>query len=142
MRTLSLHAEEAHGELLPDARVITVQLKILVRNQTRDVVLGDRVLVAQSSAERRTGLLNRSSLEPGEGLWIDPCEAVHCFGMKFAIDVLYLDRDKKIRKIRPDMKPWRISFCLPARSVLELPAGTAVRTQTRKGDQLAFEKVL
>ena len=128
-------------ELIPDSRVITVQLKILVRNQTRDAVLGTSVLVAQSSQERRTGLLNRSSLEPGEGLWIDPCEAVHCFGMKFAIDVLYLDRNKKVRKIRPDMKPWRISFCLPARSVLELPAGTANRTGTQPGDQLVFERI-
>ena len=112
-----------------------------MRNQTRGVILGDRVLVARTSQERRTGLLSRTSLESGEGLWIDPCEAVHCFGMKFAIDVLYLDREKRIRKIRSDMKPWRISFCLPARSVLELPAGTARLTGTQPGDQLLFEKL-
>jgi uncharacterized protein len=60
--------------------------------------------------------------------------------MKFAIDVLHLDRDKKVRKIRSNMKPWRISLCLSARSVLELPAGAVQRTGTQPGDQLVFEK--
>lgn len=115
-------------------------MKISVRNQTRGVLLGDSVLVARSSQERRSGLLGRTSLEPGEGLWISPCEGVHCFGMKFAIDVLHLDRDKKVRKIRSNMKPWRISLCLSARSVLELPAGAVQRTGTQPGDQLVFEK--
>jgi hypothetical protein len=55
--------------------------------------------------------------------------------------VLYLDRSKKVRKIRHRMKPWKMSFCLPAHSVLELPAGTAARTKTEPGDQLAFEDV-
>jgi hypothetical protein len=97
--------------------------------------------VADSSETRRTGLLKHASLEPGEGLWIVPCEAVHSFWMKFSIDVLYLDRSKKVRKIRHRMKPWKMSFCLPAHSVLELPAGTAARTKTEPGDQLAFEDV-
>jgi hypothetical protein len=97
--------------------------------------------VADSSETRRAGLLKHASLEPGEGLWIVPCEAVHSFWMKFSIDVLYLDRSKKVRKIRHQMKPWKMSFCLPAHSVLELPAGTAARTKTEPGDQLVFEDV-
>ncbi len=60
--------------------------------------------------------------------------------MKFAIDVLHLDREKKVKKARSHMKPWRISFCLTARSVLELPSGTIARTGTQCGDQLVFEK--
>lgn len=127
-------------ELPYSTRVINKQLKISVRNQTRGVVLGDSVLVAQSSRERRTGLLGRTALLPGEGLWISPCEGVHCFGMKFAIDVIFLDRDKKVRKIRSDMKPWRISLCLTARSVLEFSSGTIRNTGTQPGDQLVFDK--
>jgi len=112
-----------------------------VRNQTKGEVLATSAIVADSSETRRTGLLKHTSLPDGEGLWIVPCEAVHCFFMKFSIDVLYLNKDKTIRKIRHDMKPWGISFCLPAHSVLELPAGTALRTKTEPGDQLVFEKV-
>ena len=61
--------------------------------------------------------------------------------MKFAIDVLHIGKTKKVTKIFPAMKPWRISISLTGRSVLELPAGTAERTRTRTGDILSFTKV-
>jgi uncharacterized membrane protein (UPF0127 family) len=105
------------------------------------VSLATSAQVADSSETRRTGLLKHTSLPEGEGLWIVPCEGVHSFWMKFSIDVLYLDRLKRVRKIRHEMKPWRISACLPAHSVLELPSGTAARTGTQVGDQLVFEKL-
>ena len=112
-----------------------------MRNQTKGEVLATSAISAESSETRRTGLLKHTSLPDGEGLWIVPCEAVHSFFMKFSIDVLYLNKDKTVRKIRHDMKPWKMSFCLPAHSVLELPAGTAMRTKTEPGDQLVFEKI-
>jgi len=112
---------------------------LLVRNITRDVVLADSADVADTSEKRRVGLLKHSALKSGEGLWIVPCESVHSFFMKFTIDVLYLDRAKKVRGLRANMKPWRLSACLPAHSVVELPAGTIARTGTKKGDQLALE---
>lgn len=112
-----------------------------MRNRTRNTVLADSADLADTSAKRRTGLLKHSSFEPGQGLWIVPCEAVHSFGMKFAIDVLFLDRSKKIRKTRPRMAARRMAVCLPAHSVLELPAGTIERTETQPGDQLDFERV-
>ena len=56
--------------------------------------------------------------------------------MKFAIDVVYLNRKMQVRKIRTHMPPWRISMCLTAHSALELPAGTIENTQTQKGDVL------
>lgn len=112
--------------------------RIQVRNQTRDTVLAAAAGVADSSATRRSGLLKHESLAEGEGLWIVPCEAVHTVGMKFAIDVLYLDRKRKVLKVRERMVPWRISGCLRAHSVLELPAGMASRTGTLAGDQLEF----
>jgi hypothetical protein len=116
-------------------------LKFLVRNITRGVVLADAADLADTSAKRRTGLLKHAGLKLGEGLWIVPCESVHSFFMKFTIDVLYLDRAKKVRGVRHQMKPWRLSACLPAHSVLELPAGLLAQTGTQKGDQLAFEKI-
>jgi hypothetical protein len=61
--------------------------------------------------------------------------------MKFAIDVVYLDRNKRVRKVTPGLRPWRLSGCLPAHSVLELPAGTAAETGTQRGDQLVFEQL-
>jgi uncharacterized membrane protein (UPF0127 family) len=101
--------------------------------------LAEAAEVADTPATRRTGLLKHSRLDPGQGLWIVPCEAVHSFGMKFAIDVVYLDRKKKVRKTRPRMVPRRISGCLLAHSVLELPVGVIEASGTQAGDQLSFE---
>lgn len=97
--------------------------------------------VADTSAKRRTGLLKHKQLDPGDGLWITPCESVHTFFMKFAIDLVYLDREKKVRKIRHGVPPWRLSACLAAHSILELPPGTAKQTGTQRGDVLAIEPV-
>jgi uncharacterized membrane protein (UPF0127 family) len=103
-------------------------------------MLADRAVVAETSAKRRTGLLKHKSLEPGEGLWIVPCEGVHTFGMNFPIDVVFLNRKRKVLKTRPNMVRRRIAVSLLAHSVLELPAGTLAATGTAAGDQLEFEK--
>jgi hypothetical protein len=61
--------------------------------------------------------------------------------MKFAIDLVYLDKQKKVRKVRHSVPPWRASACLTAHSILELPAGTAGQTATQPGDQLSIDPV-
>jgi uncharacterized protein len=111
-------------------------LKIL--NRTRQVVLAHHVEVADHGATRRKGLLGRDSLPTGQGLWIVPCESVHTFGMRFPIDLVYLDRKKKVKKIRSGLPPWRLSACLSAHSVVELSSGTVQMTQTQPGDKLEF----
>jgi uncharacterized protein len=110
-----------------------------VRNATKGTTLAQHADIADSPSTRRKGLLGRKSLDRGEGLWIAPCQAVHCWGMQFAIDVIYLDRQRRVRKVRPHLKPWRLSLSLTAHSVLELPAGTIELTETRCGDQLTFD---
>jgi hypothetical protein len=111
-------------------------LKIL--NRTRQVVLAHHVEVADHGATRRRGLLGRDSLPKGQGLWIVPCESVHTFGMRFPIDLVYLDRKKKVKKIRSGVPPWRLSACLSAHSVVELASGTVQSTKTQPGDKLEF----
>jgi uncharacterized protein len=114
---------------------------VRVRNLTRGTAIAEAAEVADSSATRKRGLLGRKGLEPGEGLWIVPCESVHSFFMKFAIDLIYLDRNKKVKKVRTAMVPWRVSMCLTAHSILELPVGVVEASGTRPGDQLGFEEV-
>ena len=109
---------------------------VLVRNTTRGAVLGDSIEVANSSSTRNKGLLGRDSLPEGEGLWIIPCEAIHMFFMRFPIDVVFLDKQKRVVKIAANLKPWRLAGSFRAKSVLELPAGTAARSGTQVGDQL------
>lgn len=117
-------------------------MKYRVYNRTRNVLVAEAADVADTSQKRRDGLLKRTGLDPGEGLWIVPCEAVHCFFMKFTIDVLFLNKAKKVVKARPSLKPWRISGSLRSHSVLELPHGQIAATGTVRGDQLEFEKVI
>jgi uncharacterized membrane protein (UPF0127 family) len=114
---------------------------VLIRNQTRGTVLGDAVDLADTSEKRRTGLLKHERLEPGHGLWIVPCESVHTFFMKFPIDLVYVDKRHKVRKVRHSVAPWRMSACLLAHSVIELPAGTAKQSGTQPGDELAVEQI-
>jgi uncharacterized membrane protein (UPF0127 family) len=116
-------------------------MPLRVINRTRSTVLATRAEVAGESGTRRRGLLGRTSLPQGEGLWIVPCEAVHCFFMKFTIDAVFLDKNLRVVKIRPSLKPWRIAGSLRAHSVLELPEGTIAATGTQPGDQLEFEEV-
>lgn len=95
--------------------------------------------VADTSDKRRVGLLKHTGLEPGTGLWIVPCESVHTFFMKFPIDLVYLDKKRKVRKVRHAVPAWRLSACLSAHSILELPAGTAKDSGTQAGDELLIE---
>ena len=108
---------------------------------TKGSSLGDSIDTADTSAKRRTGLLKHEKLEDGTGLWIVPCESIHMFFMKFALDVVYLDKQRRVRKTVRSLAPWRLSLCLSAHSVLELPVGIIDSSRTEPGDQLEFDKV-
>jgi hypothetical protein len=112
--------------------------RLRISNLTRQSVLADSAEVADYGAKRRKGLLGRQELGAGEGLWIRPCEAVHTFGMQFPIDLVYLDRKLRVKKVRSGVRPWRISACFTAHSVLELASGTIRETQTKPGDRIEF----
>jgi uncharacterized membrane protein (UPF0127 family) len=114
--------------------------KLRVTNVTRGTLLADHADIADTGRKSRVGLRKHATLAPGEGLWIGVCEAVHTFGMKFAIDVVFLDRQKRVVKTRTNMLRRRIAVSLRADSVLELPAGRILDTSTQIGDQLEFEK--
>jgi uncharacterized protein len=107
-------------------------------NVTRHTQLASRLELADRGPSRAKGLLGRKGLAPGEGMWIVPCESVHTFGMQFPIDLVYLDRKHRIRKVRNSVPPWRLSVCLSAHSVIELPAGTVQNTRTESGDMVEF----
>jgi uncharacterized protein len=107
-----------------------------VVNATRSTVMATRLEVASSGETRRKGLLGRDHLSSGEGLWIIPCESVHTFFMRFPIDLVYLDRRNRVKKVRSSVGAWRISACISAHSVLELPSGTVRATATERGDTI------
>jgi uncharacterized membrane protein (UPF0127 family) len=72
---------------------------------------------------------------------IAPSNAIHTFFMKFPIDIAFVGRDGRVRKIREALPPWRMSAALRAYAVIELPAGAIQRSGTVAGDTLVIRSL-
>lgn len=111
---------------------------VTVRNDTRDTTLAQAEWRG-SVWGRARGLLGRGGLAAGEGIVITPCSSVHMCFMRFAIDVLYLDREGRVVKTVDGLRPWRFSLGgTGAHQVVELTAGTLARAGTQRGDLIVF----
>jgi uncharacterized membrane protein (UPF0127 family) len=110
---------------------------VRVANLDRQATIGDHVLVAETWWRRLRGLLGRPPLQAGDGLLIRPCRAVHMFGMRYAIDLIFLDDRNRVEATYADLRPGRMThFHRVAVAALELPAGQLARTGTQVGDRL------
>jgi uncharacterized protein len=93
--------------------------------------------VADNPFKRLFGLMGRKHLPQGHGLFLRPCSSIHTFFMRFPIDVVFIDRDNRVVKLCPAVKPWR--FVLGgkgAHAVLELPAGALDGATLAAGTQI------
>ena len=103
-------------------------------------VLADRLRPAHTHWSRLRGLLGTKQLEPGEGLWIKPSNQIHMFGMRYALDLVFLDGSSRVLRLVHALAPNRISPRVAgATSVLELPAGTLDRTALAEGDLVEID---
>ncbi len=109
-----------------------------VRTEAGRVVC-ERCEIADRALPRLRGLLGRDGLEAGSGMLIDPAPSVHMFFMRFPIDVVFLERDRKVVRIVHGLRPWRFAGARKAVAALELPAGTAAESELVEGDALVFE---
>ncbi|MDP2871766.1 MAG: DUF192 domain-containing protein [Bacillota bacterium] len=111
-------------------------------NSSRGTGLAQKARIADSFASRLAGLLIGPPLKQGEGLWLVPANGVHTMGMRYPIDILFLDRKHIVVACHPSLAPWRTAIPVAgAFSCLELPAGTIAGTGTACGDQLRLEPV-
>ena len=99
----------------------------------------ERCLLAETPLTRLKGLLGRRGLEQGEGLLLRPAASIHTFFMRFAIDVVFLDAERRVLRVVPDVRPWRTAAVRKARAVLELAAGEAARVGMKPGTLLRLE---
>jgi uncharacterized protein len=103
----------------------------------KDIAVAELQLLGAFDMWRRMrGLLGRPKPMPAEGIWLKPCNAVHCWFMGYAIDVLFLDAQHRVLKIKRQLKPWRMAACRGASSVVELAAGESMRLGIVEGDVL------
>ena len=100
---------------------------------------GIKVSITQTMMERMRGLLGRDSLPPAEALLLKRCGSVHTFGMRFDIDVLFLDRRDRVVAIHHEVRKRRMLFNLRAAHTLEMAAGAARQHGLAVGDSFAFE---
>ena len=109
-------------------------------NQTRNLVLTDNALVADSPFKRVRGLLGTKVFNYGKALVLDPCNSVHTFFMRYPIDILFVDKDNKIIEAISALPPFRATkIYFKAQLVVELPAGTIKNSLTNLGDRLSFQ---
>jgi uncharacterized membrane protein (UPF0127 family) len=96
-----------------------------------------RVRIADSFVSRALGLLVGAPLGQAEALLIAPCSSIHTIGMRYPIDVVFVDRNARIVRLFPAVRAGRIRLAQRARAVIELRAGEAVRHGLAPGVRLA-----
>src|SRR5438132_14310260 len=86
-------------------------------------VLAERLRLAHTPWARLRGLLGTKGLNPGEGLWLRPCRQIHMFGMRYAVDAVFLDARQRLVSAVPDFAPAPFPPTVGmAESVLGLPS--------------------
>jgi uncharacterized protein len=101
-------------------------------------VLADELEVERSFIGRTVGLMFRRQLDPGHGMWINPCKGIHMMFMRFAIDAVFLDRKECVKKVYAKVPAWWgvVWFVWGAESVLELPPGSTAEFGLQQGDEI------
>ena len=103
-------------------------------------VIAERLRPAHTHWTRLKGLLGTRSLPAGDGLWLKPCRQIHMFGMRYALDVIFLDEENRVLHTIHGLAPGKVSPKVSdASSVLELPEGTLARTGVDVGAQIQIE---
>ena len=127
---------------------------MIARNITRGTALGDRVDVAGSLWAKFVGLMGRSSLAAGAGLWLPDSNGIHMMFMRFPIDAVFVGRNpagtpdgpvagsvvRTVVSVHRALPAWRglVPFIRGAHGVLELPVGTIDASGTQVGDEILF----
>jgi uncharacterized membrane protein (UPF0127 family) len=106
-------------------------------NTTRNIDIPCKVMLADSMLSRLIGLLGTREPFPQQVLHIVPCSAIHTFGMKYAIDVVFIDNNGTVLALYPELAPNKMSKLITsARGVLEFPPGVINKYQIQPGDTL------
>jgi uncharacterized membrane protein (UPF0127 family) len=103
-------------------------------------VLAEELEVATSLVALTAGLMFRRTLEPGHGMWLNPCNGIHMMFMRFPIDAVFLDSKERVKRVYRKLPPWWgvVWLVWGARSVLELPSASTAEVDLQRGDQIVI----
>ncbi len=111
-----------------------------VINHSKGSVLADNATIATSFMSRIKGLLGRAGIAKGEGLIIAECGSIHTFFMNFPIDVIFLNYQHTVVKVKKAVTPFRLVDCPFTGSItIELPPGTIDASRTDVGDYIELQ---
>ncbi|MBZ0167031.1 MAG: DUF192 domain-containing protein [Candidatus Omnitrophica bacterium] len=111
-----------------------------ITNQSKNSVIAEKAVLADSFLSRMVGLLKHRKLEQGEGLIITRCNSIHMFFMRFAIDVIFVDKKDVVVGIVKNILPNRLSkIYWKAVNAIEVPVGVIEVSKTEVGDQLILQ---
>ena len=109
-------------------------------NTTKNKIVVERVIIADSFLSRMIGLLNHKTLSPTEALMITRCQSIHMFFMRFPIDAIFVGKNNRVVGLVYNIKPFQLSpIFLKAIFVIEVAAGVILKSKTAIGDTLALE---
>jgi len=108
----------------------------LIRLSDRSVLL-ERLELATTFWSRFIGLQFRRSLATDQGLLLQPCSSLHSCFMRFPIDVIMLDRENRVLKVRRRLSPWRAMICVAGTEAIIETAVDAV--ELLPGEQVSFD---
>jgi uncharacterized membrane protein (UPF0127 family) len=110
---------------------------VRIVNLTRDSIVAEHCRVARSLRDRVVGLLATPEPGPGDGLLIEGTQSIHMFFMRYPIDVIFVDRDTRVTRCVPGLRPWRVVWwARGARDCIELGVGSIAASGTQVGDQV------
>ncbi len=106
-------------------------------NQTKNTLLANRIVFAESFLKRSRGLLGIKEFNLGQALILKPCGSIHTLFMHFPIDVLFVDKNNKVIKAISNLQPFRLTpVYFNSALVIEIPVGTIQSSSTVKNDIL------
>lgn len=106
-------------------------------NKTKNTLLAKDIVIADTPFKRLKGLLGKKEFREGHALILKPCNSIHTFFLRFAIDVIFVDKQSKVIEAISCLKPFRLTriYWLSLLAI-ELPAGIIQSTLICKGDTL------
>ena len=111
-------------------------MHVALFNERTNQAVATQVEIAATRRSRNRGLLGRDHLDEAAAMLLAPCTSVHTVGMRFPIDVVFVDRQGYALKVVRNLRPWRIALSVGGSAVIEMAAGSLRWGQVVPGDRL------
>ena len=107
-----------------------------IASKEKGTVISSEARIAKSFWLRLSGLMFKKTIDEKEALIFHNAPAIHSCFMNFAIDIVFLDKNNKVIKICPALRPWKMVSCYRSALTIELPAHRASKRSLSLGDTL------